>query len=212
MAVRQIRVVPDEVLRQKAKKVPAIDASIKQLIEDMIVTMQEADGVGLAAPQVGVSLRVIVLQMPEEEPFGIVNPEVVKRSGERMVIEGCLSVPGYQGELKRSEKVTVKGLDREGKKMRIRATELLAQALEHEIDHIDGVLYTDRIGSEGQARYWFNAISTALLPRRTSASLYWIPMLMATGGNCSISTGKRKYLSAVSIPEPSPWSKRIKRP
>jgi len=150
MAVRQIRVVPDEVLRQKAKKVPAVDASIKQLVDDMIVTMQQANGVGLAAPQVGVSLRVIVLQMPEEEPFGIVNPEVVKCSGERMVIEGCLSVPGYQGELKRSEKVTVKGLDREGKKMRIRATELLAQALEHEIDHLDGILYTDRIGSEGK--------------------------------------------------------------
>jgi len=150
MAARKIRVVPDEVLRQKAKRVPSVDASIKRLISDMIITMQRANGVGLAAPQVGVSLRVIVLQMPEQEPFGMVNPEVVKCSGERMVIEGCLSVPGYQGELKRSEKVTVKGLDREGKKMRIKAADLLAQALEHEIDHIDGILYTDRIGSEGK--------------------------------------------------------------
>jgi peptide deformylase len=150
MPARQIRVVPDEVLRQKAKKVPAIDASIQRLIDDMIVTMQQANGVGLAAPQVGVSLRVIVLQMPKEEPFGMVNPEVVKCSGERMVVEGCLSIPGYQGELKRSEKVTVKGLDREGKKIRIKATDLLAQALEHEIDHLDGILYTDRIGSEGK--------------------------------------------------------------
>ena len=150
MAVRQIRVVPDKVLRQKAKKVPAIDTSIQQLIDDMIATMQQENGVGLAAPQVGVLLRVIVLQMPEEEPFGIVNPDVVKCSGERMVIEGCLSVPGYQGELNRSETVTVKGLGREGKKIRIKATELLAQALEHEIDHLDGILYTDRIGSEGK--------------------------------------------------------------
>ena len=98
----------------------------------------------------GVLLRVIVLQMPEQEPFSIVNPDILKSSGERMVIEGCLSIPGYQGELKRSEKVTVKGLDREGKKIRIRATDLLAQALEHEIDHLDGILYTDRIGNEGK--------------------------------------------------------------
>ncbi|MCJ7769093.1 MAG: peptide deformylase [Dehalococcoidales bacterium] len=150
MAVRQIRVVPDEVLRQKAKKVPTIDASVKQLIDDMIATMQQENGVGLAAPQVGVLLRVIVLQMSEEEPFSIVNPDVVKCSGERIVIEGCLSVPGYQGELKRSETVTVKGLDREGKKIRIKANELLAQALEHEIDHLNGILYTDLIGSEGK--------------------------------------------------------------
>ena len=129
---------------------PAIDASIKQLINDMIITMRQANGVGLAAPQVGVSLRVIVIEITENEPFAIVNPAVVKRSGERIVVEGCLSVPGYQGELKRSEKVIVKGLDREGKKMRINATELLAQALEHEIDHLDGILYTDRIGSEGK--------------------------------------------------------------
>lgn len=150
MAVRQIRVIPDEVLRQKARKVPAIDASIQQLIDDMILTMQEANGVGLAAPQVGVSLRVAVLQMSGEEPFSMVNPDVVKSSGERQVIEGCLSIPGYEGEIKRSEKITVKGLDREGKKIRIRATDLLAQALEHEIDHLDGILYTDRIGNEGK--------------------------------------------------------------
>jgi peptide deformylase len=149
MTLRQIRVVPDEVLYQKAKKVPTVDASIQKLIDDMIETMQQACGVGLAAPQVGVSLRVITLQMPEQEPFGIVNPEVVKCSGERMVVEGCLSIPGYQGELKRSEKVTVKGLDRNGGKLRIKATELLAQALEHEIDHLDGILYTDRIGEDG---------------------------------------------------------------
>jgi len=148
MAVRQISHLPAPVLRQKAKKVPTIDRSVHQLIDDMVTTMQQANGVGLAAPQVGVSLRVAVLQMPEEEPFAIINPEIVKRSGEREVLEGCLSVPGYQGELKRSALVTVKGLNREGKRIRIKATGLLAQALEHEIDHLNGILYIDRIESK----------------------------------------------------------------
>ena len=148
MAVRQISHLPAPVLRQKAKKVPTIDRSVHQLIDDMVTTMQQANGVGLAAPQVGVSLRVAVLQMPQEEPFAIINPEVVKRSGEREVAEGCLSVPGYQGELKRSDSVTVKGLNREGKRIRIKATGLMAQALEHEIDHLNGILYIDRIESK----------------------------------------------------------------
>ena len=121
MAIMKIRCLPDPVLRQKARKVPAINGSIQRLIDDMIETMQESNGVGLAAPQVGVSLRVAVLQMPEEEPFSIINPDIVKRSGEREVVEGCLSVPGYQGEIKRSVTVTVKGLDREGQKIRIKA-------------------------------------------------------------------------------------------
>jgi len=148
MAVRQISHLPAPVLRQKAKKVPTIDRSVHQLIDDMVTKMQQANGVGLAAPQVGVSLRVAVLQMPEEEPFAIINPEIVKRSGEREVLEGCLSVPGYQGELKRSASVTVKGLNREGKRIRIKATGLMAQALEHEIDHLNGILYIDRIESK----------------------------------------------------------------
>jgi peptide deformylase len=87
----------------------------------------------------------MVLQMPEEEPLAIINPEIVKRSGEREVMEGCLSVPGYQGEIKRSTSVTVKGLDRQGKAIRIKATGLRAQALEHEIDHLNGVLYLEHI-------------------------------------------------------------------
>jgi peptide deformylase len=91
---------------------------------------------------------VVVLQMPDEEPFAIVNPEIVKLSGEREVTEGCLSVPGYYGEITRSASVTVKGLDRNGKKFRIKATDLLAQALEHEIDHLNGVLYIDHLESE----------------------------------------------------------------
>lgn len=102
----------------------------------------------MAAPQIGVSLRLCVLHMSEdEEPIILINPEVVKRIGEREVPEGCLSIPGYQGKIKRAVEVTVKGLDLEGKPVRLKARELLAQALEHEIDHLDGVLYTDRLES-----------------------------------------------------------------
>ena len=148
MTTHQIRSLPDPVLRQKAKKVPGIDKSIQKLIDDMIETMQEANGVGLAAPQIGVSLRVIVLQMPEEEPFAIINPEIVKCSGEQQVVEGCLSVPGYTGEIKRPASVTVKGLDRWGKQLRIKANGLLAEALEHEIDHLNGTLYIDHVRAQ----------------------------------------------------------------
>jgi len=103
--------------------------------------------VGLAAPQVGVSLRVIVIGLPEAEDIAIVNPEVVRRRGERLIDEGCLSVPGYFGQVQRAESVTVKGRDQSGKEIRIKAEGLLAQALEHEIDHINGVLYLDHLES-----------------------------------------------------------------
>ena len=147
MAVRQIRALPDAVLKRKAKKVSAIDGSIQQLIDDMVETMRQASGVGLAAPQVGVPLRVIVLQKPGEEPMAIINPEMVKRAGEREVTEGCLSVPGYAGEVKRSVSVTVKGWNRQGKAIRIKATGIMAQVLEHELDHLNGVLYIDHLES-----------------------------------------------------------------
>jgi peptide deformylase len=136
------------VLRRKANRVPEIDASIQRLIEDMIESMYAANGVGLAAPQIGVSLRVIVIGMPEEEPFALINPEIVKRSGERTVEEGCLSLPGYRGELTRSNLVIAKGLNPKGKQVRIKAKDnLLAQALEHEVDHINGMLYIDHLPS-----------------------------------------------------------------
>ena len=98
MTAHPIVYIPDPVLREKAKRVPRIDASIHKLIEDMVDSMYEANGVGLAAPQIGVSLRVIVIGLPDEEPFALINPEIVKRSGERFVPEGCLSVPGYRVE------------------------------------------------------------------------------------------------------------------
>ncbi|MBA7699263.1 Peptide deformylase 1 [subsurface metagenome] len=144
MAVLPIRSVPDSVLKQKAKKVPAIDGSIKKLIRDMLETMHAEPGrVGLAAPQVGVPLRVIVIGMPEEEDLVLINPEIVRRRGERIIDEGCLSVPGYFGQIKRAESITVKGRDRDGKEARLKAEGLLAQALEHEIDHLNGTLYID---------------------------------------------------------------------
>ena len=149
MAIHPIRYLPDPVLREKAKRVPKVDASIRKLIEDMIDSMYEAHGVGLAAPQIGVSLRVIVIGMPDEEPFALVNPEIVKVTGERTVDEGCLSVPGYRAELTRHRTVIAKGIDPETRKeVRIKSKDdLLAQALEHEIDHINGILYIDHLPS-----------------------------------------------------------------
>ena len=148
MAVLPIRVVPDPVLRQKSKRVKTIDDSIRKLIDDMAETIHAAPGrAGLAAPQVGIPLRVIVIGIPEEEDIALVNPEIVRKTGERLVTEGCLSIPGYFGEIKRAQLVRVKGRDRSGKEIRIKADELLAQALEHEIDHLNGVLYIDRLES-----------------------------------------------------------------
>ena len=145
MAVRPIQYFPDPVLKKRAKRVPSIDASVQRLITDMFETATQAGGCGLAAPQVGVSLRVIVLQMPDEEPIALVNPEVVKRRGVREVEEGCLSIPNCVATIERSVSITVKGLDRLGKKVRLKGQGLLAQALEHELDHLNGILYIDHI-------------------------------------------------------------------
>ena len=114
----------------------------------MIETMCSSPGrVGLAAPQVGISLRVIVIGLPEEEAIVLVNPEIVRKRGERLVDEGCLSVPGYFGQIKRAESVTAKGRDQNGMAVRIKAEGLLAQALEHEIDHLNGQFYLDHLES-----------------------------------------------------------------
>jgi peptide deformylase len=161
VAVLPIRMAGDPVLRQKAKKVRTIDASIQKLIDDMIDTMRDAPGVGLAGNQVGVPLRVIVIEVPEEteeeeggeqaqppprQLYTLINPQIVKRAGHRRLEEGCLSLPGYKAEIYRSVSVTVKGLSRDGKEVRIKANDdLLAEALEHEIDHINGVLYIDHL-------------------------------------------------------------------
>jgi peptide deformylase len=154
-----IRVLGDPVLRRKAGRVAKIDASIQKLIDDMIDTMRAAGGVGLAAPQVGRPLRVVVIELPpseadppraEGEVIVLINPQIVRRSGQRQVTEGCLSVPGYWAELTRSVKVVAKGLNRQGREVRIKGEDLLAQALEHEVDHINGVLYIDHLESLDQ--------------------------------------------------------------
>jgi peptide deformylase len=146
MAVLKIRTVPDPVLKRKTNRVSAIDRSVKKLIKDMVETLHAEEGrAGLAAPQVGVSLRVAVIGMPEQEDMVLINPEIVRRKGKRMVSEGCLSIPGYVGQLYRAEIVIAKGLDIKGKEFRIKGEGLLAQALEHEIDHLDGILYVDRM-------------------------------------------------------------------
>ena len=147
MAVFPIYQFPHPILKQKAKRVRTIDGSIQKLIDDMIEAMHAAGGVGLAAPQVGTLLRVIVIGIPGEEDIILINPEIVQRTGERLVDEGCLSIPGYIGEIKRAVSVKVKGRNQNGKEIRITANDLLAQALEHEIDHLNGVLYIDSLES-----------------------------------------------------------------
>ena len=149
MALLKLRIVPDPVLRQKAKRIRNIDASIQRLVDDMVETMHHEAGVGLAANQVGVLHRVAVIQLPDdEEPRVLINPEVVRRGGAREVEEGCLSIPEYRGTINRSVTVRVKALNRHGKLVRIKAeNDLLAQALEHEIDHLNGILYIDHLES-----------------------------------------------------------------
>ncbi len=152
MAVREILTSEHQVLRQKAKKVKRVDASTQKLIDDMFESMHAANGLGLAAPQIGVSLRVLVIELPKDkedpgsgESIALVNPEIVKSDGEQFGEEGCLSIPGYVGMVRRAMKVTVKGLNRKGKEVRVKGEGLLARALQHEVDHLDGVLFTDRL-------------------------------------------------------------------
>ncbi|MBI2862457.1 MAG: peptide deformylase [Chloroflexi bacterium] len=144
----------EAILRQKAKRVSRLDGRLQRLIDDMLETMHDAHGVGLAAPQVGVSLRIIVIEIPSDydgphagERHVMYNPELVRTVGEWEPEEGCLSFPGYVANVKRSQKVVVKGRDRQGRELRVRAEALLAQAFQHEIDHLNGVLFLDHLES-----------------------------------------------------------------
>jgi peptide deformylase len=147
MAVLTLCSRHDPVLKRKAKKVTNIDSSIQRLIDNMIDTMRTVSGVGLAAPQVGVSLRIAVIEIPGDDVIVLINPEIIKRGGERLLSEACLSVPGYYGEIMRSVWVKVKAQDRRGRIIRLKGEGLLAQALEHEIDHLNGILYADHLES-----------------------------------------------------------------
>lgn len=152
MALRQIKYVPEEVLRRKAHKVTNFDASFQILVDDMVETMREAPGVGLAAPQVGESLRLIVVEYGNEEDedspkklFVLANPEIVQHSEEtEMGVEACLSVPNLSGEVERYLRITVKGLNRKGQPVKFKFNYWLARIFQHEMDHLDGILYTDR--------------------------------------------------------------------
>ncbi|MDO8530647.1 MAG: peptide deformylase [Dehalococcoidia bacterium] len=145
MAVLPIRTIPDPVLRQKAKRIRNINESIQKLIDDMIDTMRAAGGVGLAANQVGAPVRLMIVDIPDEGPVAIINPKLTATENEDAAEEGCLSVPGYRGELKRYLKATIEGVDRYGKSVRYTAEGYFAQAFQHETDHLNGVLYIDRI-------------------------------------------------------------------
>ena len=153
MAVREILTSEHPVLRQKAKKIKRVDASTQKLVDDMLESMREAHGLGLAAPQIGVGLRVLVIEIPEDEEIRggeqiiLINPEILKAEGEQFGEEGCLSIPGYVGMVRRADQVSVKGLNRKGKEVKIRRSGFPARVLQHEIDHLDGVLFTDRLES-----------------------------------------------------------------
>lgn len=149
MAILAIRQYPDPVLREPATPVSEVDESVRKLITDMAETMRAAPGVGLAAPQVGVQRRVLVYCIGEDGPLrALVNPEITDRSGEMIGDEGCLSIPGLAYEVKRAQRVAVKGLDENGQPVAYEAEDLEARVIQHEVDHLDGVLFLDRLDPE----------------------------------------------------------------
>jgi len=146
MTALEIRKAGDKVLKEQAAPVAKIDWKIKRLLDDMVQTMYAAEGVGLAAPQIGMSVRVIVIDAGEGL-IELINPVLTDQEGVECSTEGCLSIPGVFGEVERNTKVTVEGLNREGKKICLTATGLLARALQHEIDHLEGILFIDKAQS-----------------------------------------------------------------
>ncbi|PKO15419.1 MAG: peptide deformylase [Chloroflexi bacterium HGW-Chloroflexi-10] len=150
MTLRKIVTIPNDVLRRKAHKVTTFDKDLIVLIDDMIETMREAPGVGLAAPQIGISQKIIVIEYAEDEEkepklFAVINPEIMKTSEEMVLgVEACLSVPGLAGEVERHEALIVKGINKFGKPVKIKASGWLARIFQHEIDHLEGIIFTDR--------------------------------------------------------------------
>lgn len=146
MAIRNVRLEDDEILRKKTRKVENIDDKIRELVDDMIETMHSQDGVGLAAPQVGVLKRVVVIDLYDDKgPYVLINPEIIKEKGEQEVDEGCLSLPNKFAKVVRPAEVTVKALDRDGKEYKLKGKGLLAQAISHELDHLEGILFVDKM-------------------------------------------------------------------
>ena len=146
MAIRTIRTEGDEILRKKSKKVEVIDEKITELIQDMIETLHRYDGVGLAAVQVGILKQILIIQEAEDAPIlVIINPEIISKSGTQVVEEGCLSFPNKFAKIEGPEKIKVRALNEKGKKIEITGKGLLAQALSHEIDHLNGEVFIDKI-------------------------------------------------------------------
>ena len=144
MAIRKIRVEGDEILKKKSREVEDINEKIQELIDDMLETMYKANGVGLAAVQVGVLKQVIVIDIDDGNgPLVLINPKIIKEKGEQEVDEGCLSFPNNFAKVKRPYEVIVEALDRDGKTIRVKAKELMAQAISHEVDHLNGIVFVD---------------------------------------------------------------------
>lgn len=177
MAVRPIVMADQPILRRKAEPVLRITPALRRLIDDMVETMRAAEGIGLAAPQIGESLRVIVVEVPEDEEVPgsgilhvVINPEIVEASPEIVEgVEGCLSIPGWYGWVPRHRSVTVRGLNRDGRWVRIRAEGLVARVFQHEIDHLNGVLFPDRI--QDPTRIWRVQPAREAVPEPVSAGL-----------------------------------------
>lgn len=149
MALRQIRVIGDPILNKKAKEVKEVTPKIKELIVDMIDTMRQEQGVGLAAPQVGILKRVVVIEVEENSPIVLINPVIIEQDGEQIGYEGCLSVPGKTGIVARPEYVKVKAMDENMQEFELEGTDLLARAICHECAHLDGELYVELV-AEGE--------------------------------------------------------------
>ena len=146
MAIRIIRENGDEILRKKAKEVEKVDDKIREILDDMVETMHQFNGVGLAGPQIGLLKRLIVIDLYDDEgPIKLINPKMIKQEGEQEVEEGCLSFPNQFAKIIRPAKVTIEALNENGEKIKIKAEGLLAQAISHELDHLDGILFIDKI-------------------------------------------------------------------
>ena len=147
MTILPIRLFPDPILRKKAKEIENINLEILEFSNNMLETMQYAKGIGLAAPQVGRLVRLITIQVPERDPIVMFNPYINKKLGKRMVPEGCLSVPGFTGIVERAISISATYVDKNKGKIQLSAEELLSQAIEHEIDHLNGIMYLDHLES-----------------------------------------------------------------
>jgi len=184
MSLREIKVLGDPMLRKKAQRVTQFNEQLATLVQDMVETMRQSDGVGLAAPQVGLSQCVIVVETPEDsdEPqsgrlYAVINPEIIRVSQEQADgIEGCLSIPGYVGEVTRHTTITVKGQDVRGRKIRLKLQGFPARAFQHEIDHLEGILYIDRLTASD--RIWRVEEGAEEQAEASTASVEMTPALL----------------------------------